>query len=55
MIIRCEHIFTMTPDAEPKFPSRPQLKKNLSLTYNRKRQAKITNEIIELSAGAEAV
>jgi len=32
-----------------------ELKKNLSLTYNRKRQAKITNEIIELAAGASAV
>jgi len=32
-----------------------ELKKNLSLTYNRKRQAKITNEIIELAAGADAV
>jgi len=32
-----------------------ELKKNLSTVYNRKRQAKITNEIIELAAGANAV
>ena len=31
-----------------------ELKKNLSLIYNRKRQAKITSEIIELVAGAAA-
>merc|ERR1712070_1341545 len=29
-----------------------ELKKNLSLTYNRKRQAKITSELIELVAGS---
>ena len=31
-----------------------ELKKNLSLSYNRKRQAKITAELIELVAGASA-
>ena len=31
-----------------------ELKKNLSLVYNRARQAKITSEIIELVAGASA-
>lgn len=31
-----------------------ELKKNLSLVYNRARQAKITSEIIELVAGAAA-
>jgi len=32
-----------------------ELKKNLELVYNRKRQAKITSEIIELVAGASAL
>jgi len=32
-----------------------ELKKSLSLTYNRKRQAKITGELIELVAGSSAV
>ncbi|KAL3503519.1 hypothetical protein ACH5RR_037968 [Cinchona calisaya] len=32
-----------------------ELKKNLSITYNRKRQAKITGEILEIVAGAEAL
>lgn len=31
-----------------------ELKKGLSLTYNRKRQAKITAEIIEIAGGASA-
>ncbi|KAJ0082367.1 hypothetical protein Patl1_10021 [Pistacia atlantica] len=31
------------------------LKKNLSMVYNRKRQAKITGEILEIVAGAEAL
>ena len=31
-----------------------ELKKNLSNLYNRKRQAKITNEIIEICSGANA-
>lgn len=32
-----------------------ELKKNLSIAYNRKRQAKITGEILEIVAGAEAL
>lgn len=32
-----------------------ELKKNLSITYNRERQAKITGEILEIVAGAEAL
>ncbi|PKU78155.1 ATP synthase gamma chain, chloroplastic [Dendrobium catenatum] len=32
-----------------------ELKKNLSMAYNRKRQAKITGEILEIVAGAEAL
>ncbi|XP_073048079.1 ATP synthase gamma chain, chloroplastic-like [Primulina eburnea] len=32
-----------------------ELKKNLSLVYNRKRQAKITGEILEIVAGADAL
>lgn len=31
------------------------LGKSLNLTYNRKRQAKITSEIIELVSGANAI
>eukprot|EP00894_Picocystis_sp_ML_P003678 jgi/Pico_ML_1/54195/g4605.t2 len=31
-----------------------ELKKNLTLSYNRQRQAKITSEIIEIVAGANA-
>uniref|UniRef100_A0A2P2K7E4 F-ATPase gamma subunit n=1 Tax=Rhizophora mucronata TaxID=61149 RepID=A0A2P2K7E4_RHIMU len=31
-----------------------ELKKNLSIVYNRKRQAKITGEILEIVAGANA-
>ncbi len=31
-----------------------ELKKGLSNLYNRKRQAKITNEIIEICSGANA-
>ncbi|OMP12064.1 ATPase, F1 complex, gamma subunit [Corchorus capsularis] len=32
-----------------------ELKKNLSIVYNRERQAKITSEILEIVAGAEAL
>ncbi|XP_022716897.1 ATP synthase gamma chain 2, chloroplastic-like [Durio zibethinus] len=32
-----------------------ELKKNLSLVYNRERQVKITSEILEVAAGAEAL
>ncbi|PPD81601.1 hypothetical protein GOBAR_DD21458 [Gossypium barbadense] len=32
-----------------------ELKKNLSIVYNRERQAKITGEILEIVAGAEAL
>ena len=32
-----------------------ELKQNLTLTYNRQRQAAITNEILEIVAGAEAL
>lgn len=32
-----------------------ELKKNLTLAYNRERQAKITGEILEIVAGAEAI
>ncbi|PKA46711.1 ATP synthase gamma chain, chloroplastic [Apostasia shenzhenica] len=32
-----------------------ELKKNLSITYNRQRQAKITGEILEIVAGADAL
>ncbi|GAA0183779.1 hypothetical protein Leryth_022434 [Lithospermum erythrorhizon] len=32
-----------------------ELKKNLSMVYNRRRQAKITGEILEIVAGAEAL
>lgn len=32
-----------------------ELKKNLSIAYNRERQAKITGEILEIVAGAEAL
>ena len=32
-----------------------ELKKNLSIVYNRERQAKITREILEIIAGAEAL
>ncbi|KAE8704350.1 ATP synthase gamma chain [Hibiscus syriacus] len=32
-----------------------ELKKNLSIVYNRERQAKITREILEIVAGAEAL
>lgn len=32
-----------------------ELKKNLSIVYNRQRQAKITGEILEIVAGADAL
>lgn len=32
-----------------------ELKKSLSMIYNRKRQAKITGEILEIVAGADAL
>ena len=32
-----------------------ELKQNLTLSYNRQRQAAITNEILEIVAGAEAL
>ncbi len=32
-----------------------ELKRNLTLQYNRKRQAKITSEIIEIVSGASAL
>ena len=32
-----------------------ELKKSLSVAYNRERQAKITGEILEIVAGAEAL
>ncbi|OMP06675.1 ATPase, F1 complex, gamma subunit [Corchorus olitorius] len=32
-----------------------ELKRNLSIVYNRERQAKITSEILEIVAGAEAL
>ena len=32
-----------------------ELKQNLKLSYNRQRQAAITNEILEIVAGAEAL
>ena len=32
-----------------------ELKQNLTLAYNRQRQAAITNEILEIVAGAEAL
>ena len=50
-----KHVRTFCREVFEKLEINQELKDELTLTYNRQRQAAITNEILEIVGGAEAL